>query len=54
MPIPAQRDAEKTRSALAAWLASKLAAEGDVSLSEFRGPGATGCPRRAYRLHALP
>src|SRR6476619_3014787 len=42
MPIPAQRDAEKTRAALASWLATKLTADGDVTLSEFRGPGATG------------
>jgi aminoglycoside phosphotransferase (APT) family kinase protein len=42
VPIPVQRDAEQTRSALARWLASKLAADGDVALSEFRGPGATG------------
>jgi aminoglycoside phosphotransferase (APT) family kinase protein len=42
VPIPAQRDAEQTRRALSSWLATALAADGDVRLSEFRGPGTTG------------
>lgn len=42
MPIPAQRDAEKTALRLAAWLAPKVGADGDVVLEPFRGPGATG------------
>jgi aminoglycoside phosphotransferase (APT) family kinase protein len=42
VPIPAQRDVEQSTKALAAWLATKLTADGDVTLSEFRGPGATG------------
>lgn len=42
MPIPAQRDADKTALQLAAWLAPKVGAEGDVALGPFRGPGATG------------
>lgn len=40
MPIPAQRDVEQSRKALAAWLAEKVGA--DVELGEFAGPGATG------------
>lgn len=42
MPIPAQRDVEQSRKQLAAWAAPKVGADGDVTLSEFRGPGATG------------
>jgi aminoglycoside phosphotransferase (APT) family kinase protein len=42
VPIPAQRDAEQTRAALAGWLATALAADGAVDLGELRGPGATG------------
>lgn len=42
MPIPAQRDVEQSRKALATWFAGVLSADGDVQLSEFRGPGATG------------
>ncbi len=42
MPIPAQRNADKTRGALAGWLASALGADGVVTLSELRGPAATG------------
>ena len=42
MPIPAQRDVEQSRKSLATWFAGVLAADGDVTLSEFRGPGATG------------
>jgi aminoglycoside phosphotransferase (APT) family kinase protein len=42
VPIPAQRDADKTRAALSIWLARKLAADGEVRLGELRGPGATG------------
>lgn len=42
MPIPAQRDVEQSAKQLAAWLAPKVGADGDVALSEFRGPGATG------------
>ena len=40
MPIPAQRDVEQSRKALATWLADKVGAE--VELGEFGGPGATG------------
>lgn len=42
MPIPEQRDAERTRRSLASWFAQALPADGPVELSEFRGPGATG------------
>jgi aminoglycoside phosphotransferase (APT) family kinase protein len=42
MAIPVQRDAEQTRIALASWLAPRLSADGDVTLGELRGPGATG------------
>ena len=42
MPIPAQRDVEQSRRSLAAWFGGVLAADGEVRLSEFRGPGATG------------
>lgn len=42
MPIPAQRDVEQSRKSLAAWFAGVLSADGDVELSEFRGPGGTG------------
>ena len=42
MPIPQQRDAEQSRKSLATWFAGVLQARGDVELSEFRGPGATG------------
>jgi aminoglycoside phosphotransferase (APT) family kinase protein len=42
VPIPAQRDAEQTRVALAGWLARTLEADGEVALGELRGPGATG------------
>ena len=42
MPIPAQRDVESSRKLLAEWFAGVLSADGDVALSEFRGPGATG------------
>ena len=40
MPIPVQRDQELSRKALTSWFAGTLGA--DVTLSEFRGPGATG------------
>lgn len=42
MPIPAQRDADVSRTALARWFATTLGADGDVRVGEFRGPGATG------------
>lgn len=42
MPIPAQRDADTTRRALATWLVRALGADGGVELGELRGPGATG------------
>lgn len=42
MPIPAQRDVEQSTKQLASWLAPRVDADGDVTLSEFRGPGATG------------
>jgi aminoglycoside phosphotransferase (APT) family kinase protein len=42
MPIPAQRDVEQSAKQLAAWLAPRVDADGDVLLSAFRGPGATG------------
>ena len=42
MPIPAQRDVEQSRKSLATWFAGVLSADGDVTLSDFRGPGATG------------
>lgn len=41
MPIPEQRDLEKTRSVLAEWLAPRLDATG-VSVSEITGPAFTG------------
>jgi aminoglycoside phosphotransferase (APT) family kinase protein len=40
MPIPAQRDAAESSRRLAAWLSPRVG--GDVTLGEFRGPGATG------------
>ena len=40
MPIPAQRDQEQSRKALAQWFSGVLGR--DVELAEFRGPGATG------------
>lgn len=40
MAIPAQRDQELSRKALTTWFAGTLEAE--VTLSGFRGPGATG------------
>ncbi|MCW2544520.1 MAG: aminoglycoside phosphotransferase [Frankiales bacterium] len=42
MPIPAQRDLEQSAKQLAAWAAPRVDADGDVVLSDFRGPGATG------------
>jgi aminoglycoside phosphotransferase (APT) family kinase protein len=33
---------EQSKKALAAWFTAVLAADGDVTLSDFRGPGATG------------
>jgi aminoglycoside phosphotransferase (APT) family kinase protein len=42
VPIPAQRDLEQSAKQLAAWAAPRVDADGDVVLSEFRGPGATG------------
>ncbi|MGB8650681.1 MAG: phosphotransferase family protein [Mycobacteriales bacterium] len=42
MPIPAQRDVEQSAKQLAAWLAPRVDADEDVTLSPFRGPGATG------------
>ena len=42
MPIPAQRDVDQSAKQFAAWLAPRVAADGDVALSDFRGPGATG------------
>lgn len=42
MPIPAQRDAATTRSALSRWFAPALGADGAVDVGEPRGPGATG------------
>jgi aminoglycoside phosphotransferase (APT) family kinase protein len=42
MPIPAQRDAAESASKLATWLAPRVNADAAVTLSEFRGPGATG------------
>ncbi|MEO6205601.1 MAG: phosphotransferase family protein [Mycobacteriales bacterium] len=42
MPIPAQRDLEQTRSALASWLRQQLSADGEVVLGDVHGPGATG------------
>lgn len=42
MPIPAQRDAEQSRRSLATWFARALSADGEVELSDFRGPGGTG------------
>src|ERR1700726_2347412 len=41
MPIPEQRDKEKARRDLAAWLAPKLGA-GSVELGEIGGPAFTG------------
>jgi aminoglycoside phosphotransferase (APT) family kinase protein len=42
VPIPAQRDVEQSAKQFAAWLAPRVDADGDVALSAFRGPGATG------------
>jgi aminoglycoside phosphotransferase (APT) family kinase protein len=42
VPIPAQRDVDQSAKQLAAWLAPRVDADGEVALSEFRGPGATG------------
>ncbi|MCW2600156.1 MAG: aminoglycoside phosphotransferase [Frankiales bacterium] len=42
MPIPAQRDVDQSAKQLAAWLAPRVDADGDLLLSPFRGPGATG------------
>ena len=42
MPIPEQRDAEQSRKQLATWLTGKVGADGEVTLSELRSPGATG------------
>ena len=42
MPIPEQRDKERSRAALAAWLGERLGADGEVRIAELRGPGATG------------
>jgi aminoglycoside phosphotransferase (APT) family kinase protein len=42
VPIPAQRDVEQSKKSLAGWFAGVLDADGDVELSDFRGPGATG------------
>ncbi len=42
MPIPAQRNAEQSRKQLAAWLATKVGADGEAELSELRGPDSTG------------
>ncbi len=41
MPIPEQRDLEKTRGVLAQWLSDKLGAA-DLSVSEITGPAFTG------------
>ncbi len=50
MPIPAQRDAEQSRQALAQWLAGMVGAP--VSLSELRGPGATGFSNETLMVDA--
>jgi aminoglycoside phosphotransferase (APT) family kinase protein len=42
VPIPAQRDVEQSAKQLSAWVAAKVGADGDVTLGEFAGPGATG------------
>lgn len=42
VPISAQRDADRSYTALAAWFTTVLQPDGDVRLGEFRGPGATG------------
>ena len=42
MPIPQQRDAEQSKKSLGTWFAGVLSSDGDVGLSDFRGPGATG------------
>lgn len=52
MPIRAQRDVEQSRKSLAAWFAGVLSADGDVELSEFRGPGATGFSNETIILDA--
>lgn len=52
MPIPAQRDAEQSRKSLAAWFAGVLGADGDVALSDFRGPGATGFSNETHIVDA--
>ncbi|HEX6310600.1 MAG TPA: phosphotransferase family protein [Acidimicrobiia bacterium] len=41
MPIPEQRDLEKTRDVLAEWLGGKVGS-GDVEVSEITGPAFTG------------
>ncbi|GAC1610206.1 MAG: phosphotransferase family protein [Mycobacteriales bacterium] len=52
MPIPAQRDVEQSRASLATWFAGVLVADGEVTLSEFRGPAATGFSNETLILDA--
>jgi aminoglycoside phosphotransferase (APT) family kinase protein len=52
VPIPAQRDVEQSKKALATWFAGVLKADGDVSLSDFRGPGATGFSNETHIVDA--
>jgi aminoglycoside phosphotransferase (APT) family kinase protein len=52
VPIPAQRDVEQSKKSLATWFAGVLGADGDVSLSDFRGPGATGFSNETHIVDA--
>lgn len=52
MPIPAQRDPARTRKQLAAWLAPRVHADGEVAVGELRGPGATGFSNETLILDA--
>ncbi len=53
VPIPQQRDAEQSKKSLATWFATTLQADGDVQLSDFRGPGATGFSNETLIVDAV-
>jgi aminoglycoside phosphotransferase (APT) family kinase protein len=42
MPAPRERDLERTRRDLEAWIAARMPAARDVSVGELTGPGTTG------------
>lgn len=52
MAVPAQRDQAESRARLAGWLAGKVRPDGDVEVSEFRGPGANGFSNETLLLDA--